>query len=53
VDCRPNPDDPTKFLFVVPQKDDPNVLTAAATGDDGNRITTSYYNHERVFQVAG
>ena len=51
VECRPDPNDPTTFLFVVPQKDDPNVFVPPTTGDDGNRTTASYYNHERVVQV--
>ena len=49
VECRSDKNDPTKFLFVVPQKDDANVFVTTATGDD--RTTTSYYNHERVVQV--
>jgi hypothetical protein len=51
VECRPDMNDPTKFLFVVPQKDDPNTFMTTATGDEGNRMNSSYYNHERVLQV--
>ena len=52
VECRPNANDPTKFLFVVPQKIDSNYQAAPTTGDDGTRVAApSFYNHDRVLQV--